>query len=85
MPAAIHLKLFIDPDSNEAKLLLLDHTLKLHLLNLSSDLHLESILSLGDNDNKKLRSYDSIPLGSLFHLNPFTHSLFITLSGQGLL
>lgn len=88
LPAALHLKLFTDPDSNEPKLLILDHSLTLHQLNLSSDFKLNSLLSLTDSDTTpKLRSYDSIPLGGLFHLNPFTQNLYLALSGpnQGLL
>lgn len=37
LPAALHLKLFLDPDSNEPKLLILDHSLCLHVLSLSND------------------------------------------------
>ena len=50
MPAALHLKLFMDPDSTEPKLLLLDHSLTLHQLSLTNDFKLATLLSLADPD-----------------------------------
>lgn len=78
LPSALQLKLFNDPDTTEPKLLLLDTTLTLHVVSLSGDFKIVTLLQISDLLDSP-RSYDLIPL-NLFHLNPVTHSLYLSLS-----